>query len=198
MCLRNYAPIMGLRRYAPLIHASPRRLSRAGPERSTPNMCTSFTIGSADSGFIYGRTMEFTLDLKSQVMVVPKGTSMTATGKDGEVGKGGLTWESSHGWVGTNALGLDDDDRRHERARPRLRRRSTSRPRRSYLQVSDDDQPRSIASFGVGAFCCHVRHGRGGPAGPAARSRPGREVGRLRRPCAPASLRVHDADGGRS
>lgn len=37
-------------------------------------MCTSFTLGNQASGLIYGRTMEFTLDLHSEIIVVPAGT----------------------------------------------------------------------------------------------------------------------------
>jgi len=114
-------------------------------------MCTSFTIGSADSGFVYGRTMEFTLDLKSQVMVVPKGTSMTATGKDGEVGKGGLTWESSHGWVGTNALGLDvtmDGMNDAGLVFGLLNFPASAK----FMEVPDADQASALSCLDVGAF----------------------------------------------
>ena len=69
-------------------------------------MCTSFTIGNKDSGFVYGRTMEFTLDLRSEIMVIPAGTQMTGTDKNGVIGEGGLSWEAKHSAVAANALGL--------------------------------------------------------------------------------------------
>ena len=68
--------------------------------------CTSILLGSKDGGYVYGRTMEFTLPMRSQVMVLPRGKSITATGPEGITGKGGLTWTSKYAAAGANALGL--------------------------------------------------------------------------------------------
>jgi len=114
-------------------------------------MCTSFTIGSTESGYVYGRTMEFTLDLKSQVMVVPKGTSMTATGKDGDVGKGGLTWQVEHGWVAANGLGLDvafDGINDAGLVFGLLNFPASSK----FMEVADADQASAISCVDVGAY----------------------------------------------
>ena len=69
-------------------------------------MCTSFTIGNKDNGFVYGRTMEFTLDLRSEIMVIPAGTKLTGTDKNGVFGEGGLEWEAKYAAVAANALNL--------------------------------------------------------------------------------------------
>jgi len=77
-------------------------LASALPARA----CTSILLRSADGGFVYGRTMEFGLDMRSQLVIVPRGLSLTATGPAGQIGKGGLTWTSRYAAAGTNGLGL--------------------------------------------------------------------------------------------
>lgn len=69
-------------------------------------MCTSFTIMSTKGAVIYGRTMEFTLQLGSEVIVVPAGVELTGTGVAGDPGVGGHAWTATHTAVGLNALGL--------------------------------------------------------------------------------------------
>ncbi len=66
--------------------------------------CTSFRLQSQDGAWITGRSMEFEMDLKSQVMLVPRGHLLTATRPDL---KPGMTWTAKHGFLGINALGLD-------------------------------------------------------------------------------------------
>lgn len=66
--------------------------------------CTSLVIKSADGGMLYGRTMEFGFDLKSEVNVIPRNQKNTGTGADGKAGK---QWTSQYGMVGMNALGQD-------------------------------------------------------------------------------------------
>ena len=36
------------------------------------NACTSFLLKGSDGGFVYGRTMEFGLPLKSQLTTIPR------------------------------------------------------------------------------------------------------------------------------
>lgn len=66
--------------------------------------CTTFRIQAQDGAWIVARSMEFGMDLKSQVMLVPRGYPLTATRPDL---KPGLTWTVKHGFLGINALGLD-------------------------------------------------------------------------------------------
>lgn len=70
-------------------------------------MCTSFTITSSNGDVVYGRTMEFTLPMRPQVMIVPEGVTLTATGIAGDIGVGGRTWRTTHASVGMSGLGMD-------------------------------------------------------------------------------------------
>lgn len=67
--------------------------------------CTSFLLDAADGGKIYGRTMEFGLDLRSQLIVVPRKLTITGTGPDGKAGSG-LAWTTKYGVAGANGIGL--------------------------------------------------------------------------------------------
>ncbi|RAI42707.1 linear amide C-N hydrolase [Rhodoplanes roseus] len=68
--------------------------------------CTSVLLPAKDGGFVYGRTLEFGLQLQSQLIVVPRGIALTGTGPEGNIGQGGLAWTSKYAATGTNALGL--------------------------------------------------------------------------------------------
>jgi choloylglycine hydrolase len=68
--------------------------------------CTSVLLPAQDGGFVYGRTLEFGLQMNSQLMIVPRNLAITGTGPDGNVGKGGLTWTTKYAATGANALGL--------------------------------------------------------------------------------------------
>jgi choloylglycine hydrolase len=67
--------------------------------------CTSFLLDAADGGKVYGRTMEFGLDLHSQLVIVPRNLALTGTGPDGTAGAG-LPWTTKYGVAGANGLGL--------------------------------------------------------------------------------------------
>lgn len=69
-------------------------------------MCTSFTLTSTNGDVIYGRTLEFTLQLRSEVIAVPVGAELMGTGLAGDPGVGGRTWTATRAAVGMNALGL--------------------------------------------------------------------------------------------
>lgn len=115
-------------------------------------MCTSFTIGDQSSGYVYGRTMEFTLPLHSSLVVAPKGVTFTGTDKAGKIGSGGLTWTGTHGAVYANALdvtaasidGINDAG---------LVVGTLNFPvSADYMTVSDADQSKSIGSFEVAQY----------------------------------------------
>ncbi len=114
-------------------------------------MCTSFTIGDSRSGRVYGRTMEFTLDLRSEIMVIPAGAELNGTDRHGVAGRGGLEWEAKYAVVAANALGLTMAvDGVNERG---LVFGALNFPASaSYLDVPDEEQADSIASFEVGAY----------------------------------------------
>ena len=65
--------------------------------------CTGFRVVSRDGSIIAARTLEFEFDLESKIMVVPRGTFMTAF----TTGWEGLSWNVKYGYVGANALGMD-------------------------------------------------------------------------------------------
>jgi len=65
--------------------------------------CTGFRVVSKDGAIIAARTLEFEFDLGSKIIVVPRGTFMTAF----TTGWEGLSWNVKYGYVGANALGMD-------------------------------------------------------------------------------------------
>lgn len=69
------------------------------------NACTSFLIKGNDNGYVYGRTMEFGLALKSQLTLIPKNTAMQGVGVDSKPGTG-LNWTAKYTAAGMNGLGL--------------------------------------------------------------------------------------------
>jgi choloylglycine hydrolase len=68
--------------------------------------CTSVLLPAGDGGYVYGRTLEFGLQLKSQLMIIPRNLVMTGTGPDGKFGAGGMTWTTKYAVAGANAFGL--------------------------------------------------------------------------------------------
>ena len=68
--------------------------------------CTSVLLPARDGGYVYGRTLEFGLQLNSQFVIVPRNLVITGTGPDGKVGVGGMTWTTKYAVTGTNAFGL--------------------------------------------------------------------------------------------
>jgi choloylglycine hydrolase len=73
---------------------------------TTARACTSVLLPAGDGGFVYGRTLEFGLQLKSQLMIVPRNLAMTGTGPGGQFGVGGMAWTAKYAAAGANAFGL--------------------------------------------------------------------------------------------
>jgi choloylglycine hydrolase len=65
--------------------------------------CTGIRLVAKDGGVVTARSLEFGLDLHSEVMVVPAGTALTGTLPDG--GKG-ISYKTKYGFVGANAEGM--------------------------------------------------------------------------------------------
>jgi choloylglycine hydrolase len=76
-------------------------LTAAGP--STAPACTGITIKPKDGSIIFARTLEFAVDLKSNIVVVPRGKEYVGTAPGG---KPGLRWKTKYGAVGANAFDL--------------------------------------------------------------------------------------------
>jgi choloylglycine hydrolase len=72
----------------------------------TARACTSVLLEAQDGGYVYGRTLEFGLQLNSQLMIMPRNLAITGTGPAGKVGEGGLRWTTKYAAGGANALGL--------------------------------------------------------------------------------------------
>lgn len=64
--------------------------------------CTGIQLIAKDGAVVPGRSLEFGFDLKSQVMIVPAGTTLSGTLPDGSKG---ITYKTKYGFGGANALG---------------------------------------------------------------------------------------------
>ena len=64
--------------------------------------CTGIRLIAKDGAVVAGRSLEFGFDLKSEVMVVPAGTTLAGTLPDGSKG---ITYKTKYGFAGANALG---------------------------------------------------------------------------------------------
>ena len=65
--------------------------------------CTSMVLPTTDNGRIYGRTMEFAFDMKSQMIALPEHFKLQGTGPEGQTG---LAWTGKYAVIGMNAFGL--------------------------------------------------------------------------------------------
>lgn len=65
--------------------------------------CTGIRLVATDGGVAAGRTLEFGLDLKSDVVIIPKGVTVSGSAPDG--GKG-ISYTTKYGAIGANGLGL--------------------------------------------------------------------------------------------
>ena len=66
--------------------------------------CTGIRIEAEDGSIVYARTLEFGVDLQSQVLLLPRGYEFVGTTASG---KPGLTWTSKFAAVGMNAYHYD-------------------------------------------------------------------------------------------
>jgi choloylglycine hydrolase len=64
--------------------------------------CTGILLTAADGTVVHARTLEFAIDLHSDIMVIPRGYSRVGTTPDG---KPGMKWKSKYASVGANGVG---------------------------------------------------------------------------------------------
>jgi choloylglycine hydrolase len=64
--------------------------------------CTGIRLKALDGTVVHARTLEFALDIRSDVIVVPRGYARVGSTPDG---KSGLAWKAKYASVGTNGLG---------------------------------------------------------------------------------------------
>jgi choloylglycine hydrolase len=65
--------------------------------------CTGIRLTAADGTVVHARTLEFAVDLQSDVLVSPRGYSRVGLTPDGQ---DGLTWKAKYASVGANGVGL--------------------------------------------------------------------------------------------
>src|SRR5579883_896945 len=65
--------------------------------------CTSFIIKSSDNGYVYGRTLEFGIDIQSEPIAIPRNLHYQGTGVNGQPGK---SWNTKYAAIGMNGIGL--------------------------------------------------------------------------------------------
>ncbi|GAB5376539.1 MAG: hypothetical protein AcusKO_30010 [Acuticoccus sp.] len=65
--------------------------------------CTGITLTAKDGTVVRARTLEFAVNLQSQVILVPRGYSRTGSTPDD---KPGMKWAAKYSSVGTNPEGL--------------------------------------------------------------------------------------------
>lgn len=73
--------------------------------RSVALPCTNFILKAKDGTVVNGRSMEFPVDLKSEIVIVPAG--VYAENKDAD-GAQGITFTTRYGFLGINAFGMKD------------------------------------------------------------------------------------------
>ncbi len=109
------------------------------------NACTSFLLKGNDGGFVYGRTMEFGLPLKSELIVIPRNFAVPGVGVDSKPGTG-LNWTTKYAVAGMNGLGMPvlvDGMNEKGLVGGLLNAPNTA----SYQAVSPADSAKSIASI---------------------------------------------------
>jgi len=67
--------------------------------------CTSFQVKAEDGTVVIGRSNEFGIDAKSQIVFEPAGKEFTSKSPDGKAGK---SWTSRYAFLGINGLGLKE------------------------------------------------------------------------------------------
>jgi len=65
--------------------------------------CTGIMLKAGDGSVIHARTLEFGIDLDSELLVFPRGYARTGTTPDGKPGK---TWTAKYASIGMNGAGL--------------------------------------------------------------------------------------------
>jgi choloylglycine hydrolase len=72
-------------------------------QMSPASACTGIRIKPEDGSIISARTLEFGIDLDSNVIVIPRGKAFVGSTPGGQPG---LNWTTKYGAVGANAFGL--------------------------------------------------------------------------------------------
>src|SRR3989440_3253924 len=65
--------------------------------------CTGIRLIAEDGTVVHARTMEFAIDIHSDVIMVPRGYARVGTTPDG---REGLKWKAKYASIGANGVGL--------------------------------------------------------------------------------------------
>jgi choloylglycine hydrolase len=65
--------------------------------------CTGIRLTAVDGAVVHARTLEFSVNLQSDVIMVPRGYARTGSTPDG---KEGLKWKARYASIGANGVGL--------------------------------------------------------------------------------------------
>ncbi len=70
-----------------------------------PNVyaCTGIQLKALDGTVLHARTLEFAVDLQSEILISPRGFARTGTTPDGKPGR---AWKAKYASVGANGVGL--------------------------------------------------------------------------------------------
>jgi choloylglycine hydrolase len=79
-------------------------LATASGISQTASACTDFRITAKDGSVIIARSMEFAVDLKSNLRTSPRGRNFNTLAADG---KPGLSWRAKYGYVFLDGFGVD-------------------------------------------------------------------------------------------
>lgn len=66
--------------------------------------CTDFRVKAKDGSVVIGRSMEWALDMNSQVKLYPRGQTIQSKAPNGQ---NGVKWTSKYGYLGVNGMGVD-------------------------------------------------------------------------------------------
>jgi choloylglycine hydrolase len=110
--------------------------------------CTGIRLTAADGTVVYARTLEFGIDLHSEIMMVPRGYARAGTTPDG---KPGLKWTAKYASVGMNGVGLPVlfDGLNEKGLAAGLFYFPTSA---GYMPYAAADAPKTIAQWEVGSW----------------------------------------------
>jgi choloylglycine hydrolase len=70
---------------------------------SIASACTGIRLKAKDGAVIYARTMEFAADLRSELIVIPRGKEYVGSAPGG---RRGMRWTTRYGVAGANAFGM--------------------------------------------------------------------------------------------
>ena len=110
--------------------------------------CTGITLTAADGSVVHARTLEFAIDIHSDVLMIPRGYARVGTTPDG---KPGLTWKAKYASVGANGVDMPFifDGVNEKGLAAGLFYFPTSA---GYMQYTPADAPRTMAPWEFGSW----------------------------------------------